>query len=129
MLLRCGGGRDGRPKVIKIRRDAKILIHAASEFTPSELLHNFAADAKRLANRTEAIVTVIMRRSCQPEPVVRGWLGNQTWLTAEQALAARLVDEVVEPPRLMRASVELPASTMAAGLRRMSNSFSRCSPD
>jgi hypothetical protein len=35
-----------------------------------------------------------------------GWLGNQTWFTAED-----LVDEIVEPPRLMRspAEVQLPA--------------------
>jgi ATP-dependent Clp protease protease subunit len=101
-------------RVIKIRRDAKILIHPPvvhSIGTPAQL----RADAKRLANRMKAIVTIIMRRSCQPEPVVREWLSKDTWLNADEALVAGLVDEIVEPPRLMRSPSEVPLSAVCNG--------------
>jgi ATP-dependent Clp protease protease subunit len=82
-------------KVIRMRRDARLLIHSPSAHvigTPAQL----RAEANRLAKLTKEVLGVISGRTGQPQPVVRKWLGKDTWLNAEEALAAGLVDEIVE---------------------------------
>lgn len=88
-------------RVVRIQRNAKIMIHApvCYSFGTPEKLH---ADAQTLAGWTEETIAIIMRESHQPESVVREWFSKDTWFTAEETLADGLVDEIVEPPSLMR---------------------------
>ena len=94
-------------KVVRIQRGANIMIHApvCYSFGTPEKLH---ADAQTLAGWTEETLAIIVRESQQTESVVREWFRKDTWFTAEEALAAGLVDEIVEPPRLMRKSDDGP---------------------
>ena len=65
---------------------------------------------------TEAVPGVIMRRTSKPpEAALREWLGKDTWLTSKEALDAGLVDELVEPPRLLRPSGDVHAQVLAEG--------------
>jgi hypothetical protein len=102
-------------KVIRMRSDAKMMIHAPVAHglgTPAEL----RACADRLAGITEEVLGVISGRTGQTPALVREWLSRDTWLNAKEALDAGLVDELVTPPRLLRPSeVSLPAPILSTG--------------
>ena len=101
-------------KVIRMRRDATMMIHQPAIYllgTAAQLRDN----ADRLDGLTEEVLGVISGRTGRTEPVVRKWLGKDTWLTAKEALDAGLVDELTDPPRLMRSPVEAPAPILTPG--------------
>jgi len=58
---------------------------------------------------------------------LREWFSKDTWLTAEQALAVGLVDEIVEQPRLVRPSEAI--HPMQLGRRVVENAAVYSYPD
>jgi hypothetical protein len=54
-----------------------------------------------IAELQEEVLAVIMHRSSQLEPVVREWLANQTWLTADLALIGVVDSRLADVPLLI----------------------------
>ncbi len=85
---------------IRMERRGTILIHSPKLFahgTPAELRQS----AKRLEKICERWHRLLVERTGQPDAVVSEWLGGKDfWFTADEALAAGLVDEIYDEPPL-----------------------------
>ncbi len=103
-------------KVIRMHGDATMMVHppAVHILGTAEQLRD---DADRLDRLKEELIGVITSRTGRTEPVVRKWLGTDTWLSAKEALNAGLVDELIEPaPRIaLPSGVTLPAPILTPG--------------
>lgn len=82
-------------KVRRIHADGRIMLHAARHWVSGNAneLRGYANELETLNEKAAAILTA---RTGQPLEVVRQWLnGSDTWFTADEALAAGLVDEIL----------------------------------
>lgn len=64
------------------------------------------AAGKRLATLTDSMVRAYMRHSNADEAQIRAWLDAETWMSAEEAMAAGFVHEI-SAPQQMAAHVDL----------------------
>lgn len=84
---------------------ARILIHSPSGYalgTPEELRET----AREVDKLKELVQGILLQRTGQSSGIVSEWLAKDTWFSAQEALAAGLVDEIIEAP---------PAPAIAAG--------------
>lgn len=81
---------------IQMFRGSKILIHppvAYSVGTPDRL----RMEANGLEKMTDKIAEIIRARTGQPKSIVTEWLSKDSWFDCDQAKAAGLIDEILEP--------------------------------
>lgn len=86
-------------KRVRMQREASIMIHAPSDAVFGDAAF-LAQRARGLEKLTGKIADIICKRTGQPAEIVACWLGKDTWFTPEQALAAGLVDEIIERPQI-----------------------------
>lgn len=100
--------------IIEVAQTAQFMVHAPSNEmwgTAAEI----GASLKGLQNDTAAIAAVYVARTGQDAATVAGWLTQDTWLTADEALALGLCTAVLP----LRPKTAPPAPTEAvAQLRR-----------
>lgn len=85
--------------VRKIHEGAFMMVHA-----PYTLTAGNAKELKQAVALLEAVEqshkSYYMQRTKQAEEVVATWFEDDTWFTAEQALQAGLVDEIIPTPKI-----------------------------
>jgi ATP-dependent protease ClpP protease subunit len=79
-----------------IEHDAQIMVHAPMRGVlgnRKQLL--FAADS--IGALQERFAQILCEGTGQPPSVIEGWLGADTWMTAEEAVSAGFAHEIVPP--------------------------------
>lgn len=111
---------------ILMRRDAKLMLHAPCSFA-YEAAQGMAATARALQSTTAQIFSILKQRTELPDEVIASWLdGADIYMTAEQALAYHLIDEIFDPPPVIApapVAPALPSTTAAAAPMRTSPAF------
>ena len=89
---------------IVMAENASLMIHdpmgpSAAAFGPAELLRQAAKETRQMADTLETIkanlADIYTARSGQPTATITAWMGEETWFTAAEAVAAGLADEVL----------------------------------
>lgn len=81
---------------IAMTRSSRMMVHApimAAIGDAAELRET----AARLQEFEERFFRILNLQSEQPAELIREWLRKDTWFTAEEALTAGLVEEIIEP--------------------------------
>lgn len=83
---------------------AQLLVHQPVNFMLGNACQlRFAADSlEQTRTRFEQIISA---RTKQPLAIVREWVAGETFFSAEEALAAGLIDEIYTPPKVLDAVI------------------------
>lgn len=90
-------------KTIKMSANAMLMFHQAKAG-----LHGTADELRNMADLTEKLesksLAIYIARTGLEEGVIKGWLsdGKDTWMTAQEALANKVIDEIVEPVKVFK---------------------------
>jgi hypothetical protein len=91
--------------VIRMGADARIMLHKAVEWVMGNE-DDLALAIRRLTKLNARLRSLLLAKTGQSEQVVDGWLSTDSYFTAAEAKALRLVDEVIDalPARPMPAT-------------------------
>ncbi len=78
---------------------ARLLVHSPVNFVLGNACQ-FRASADDLDRTTARFEQIIYERTKQPLETVRRWVKAETYFSAEEALAAGLIDEIFTPPEV-----------------------------
>ena len=83
---------------VRIARNGFVMVHDPSAFAVGT-----AADLDKMSDTLRGVKVAIAAsysRSGQPEATIAAWMAEETWFTAEEAVAAGLADVIDEPVKL-----------------------------
>jgi len=77
---------------------ATLMVHAVWN-TTTGTADDMRQSARRLESLTETLVQLYVARTGKPRDIVAGWVRDQTWFTAAEALAVGLIDAIGDASR------------------------------
>jgi ATP-dependent Clp protease protease subunit len=77
----------------RISSTGLLMLHNAWQVTEGDAT-SLRKTADALEKISSSLVTYYQEKSGRPRAIVQDWMNAETWFTADEALAARLVDEV-----------------------------------
>lgn len=107
---------------IKMSKASLMMVHEASTFAGGKS-QDMKDVATQLDKVNESMIAVYAERTGQPLEVVKKLVGDETWMTADEAVANRFADEIITNSAEIEQQVSASASPLLASYRKIPESL------